>query len=73
MTYIPEVSDIVVDDNGDIGIVKDVQDLHNVIVIYPNEIPDNDGAGLWCLDPSCSDSEHYGGLKKLPGMKHCCG
>ena len=43
-------------DMDEYGIVKEIEDIHNVFVSYENE-----GSGLYCLDPSCE--EYDGNLK----------
>lgn len=38
----------VMDDDGDIGIIKECDDAHNVLVEFPNG-----GTGIYCLVSNC--------------------
>lgn len=40
----------VMDEDGDIGTVKECDDAHNILVEFPNG-----GTGLYCLVPNCED------------------
>lgn len=45
-----EIGMEVMDEHGDIGIVTECDDPHNILVEYGNG-----GKGLYCLSPNCED------------------
>jgi len=45
----------VVDSDGDVGYIRDCDDIHNVFVVY-----DLGGSGLYCFDKDCE--EYYPNL-----------
>jgi preprotein translocase subunit YajC len=45
-----KVGDKVKDSEGLIGIVKECEDLHNILVKYPK----NKGQGIYCVKKSCA-------------------
>lgn len=40
----------VMDEDGDIGTVKECSDIHNIFVVFDNE---ESSTGFYCLEPGC--------------------
>lgn len=49
---------MVADDEGNIGVVKNHKDIHNIVVEY-----NNGGSGLHCLVKDCCDTKTINGEK----------
>jgi len=58
----PEKGDRVIDDAGNVGIVCDSTDPHNIYVEYENE---NGGGGYYCIVPSCAEYDPLRGLDSV--------
>ena len=55
------------DEDGDNGIITEIYDSHNIMVVYYNN-ENNDtttgGSGLYCLEKDCKDYDKLWKLKK---------
>lgn len=53
--YVAKTGDIVMDNDGNTGMVIEAGDIHNILVQF-----DNGGSGLYCMVESC---DHYDPLQ----------
>lgn len=45
----------VFDKDGEVGIIDECNDIHNVYVLFKTETGFTTGAGLYCLDHTCEE------------------